>query len=632
MGKLEEIEQQLYGKEKEVQESLERRTNRRAFFPRTRSHLPSIWVPEHPPMGGDAPWVRHPWRYFFGATFLVLIALSGVFVFFYLRAQGQEARVEIQASDITESGGTITIPIVYRNVSRTTLHDGEIAISLPPGAILRDQGSDIEAPSRIIKKIEALKPGDQGVVEITVRLFGQEHEDQTIGVIYYYRPENLRAQFSARADKIVRIVKVPLALSWEIPETLSRGQDVTIKIHYTLDNSLPFNNISLKMEYPSGFTFTSADPKPAVGSNIWHIGTLEPGQEGVITVRGTMAGEEGEIKAFHSSLGVFNVLTKEWKTFSESSEDIMIAVTPLSVQGFLGQAREGIIKPGAKLKFMVKYRNNTTSILQNVTVKALLQGSILNQLTLIPENDGVVDAKTGAAVWGPGNVHGLRRLAPDQSGELTLTITAKDPPPVISEKDKNLTISMQSSIDAASIPDELKGTNLSSVDRIEFKVASKVLFSGKALYGESPIPNTGPFPPQVGMKTTYSILWEIKNFTNNISNAKITTTLPPNITWESTTRADGTAITYDTASSRVTWEIGVVPAGTGVLTPTRVGAFLVSVTPAEIDRQTVMKLINGSEFIGTDSFTSELVNFSIGHMTTAVESSLEGNAGGGVVR
>ena len=633
MGKLEEVEKQLYGKEKEAQENLERRSRWRMLFPRTRSRLPSIWIPEHPPTGPQPEgWVRHPWRYFFGAVFLVLTALAGVFVFFYLRAQGQEARVEIQASDTTESGGVITIPIIYRNVSHTTLHDGEIAIALPPGALLREQGIDNDAPARIVRPIEDLKPGDQGVVEITARLFGQEREDQTIEVIYYYRPENLRAQFSARADKTVRIVKVPLALSWDIPDTLSSGQDVPIKVHYILDNALPFGNISLKMDYPSGFTFTSADPKPVVGDSIWDVGTLQPGVEGVITVHGMVKGEEGEVKAFRSSLGTFNAATKAWKTFSESSKEITIAVTPLSVQGFLGTARESVVRPGTELHFIVTYRNNTNAILKNVTVKALLQGSILNQLTLKPGNEGVVDSQTGAVVWGPGNVPELRQVSPDQSGQFQVTVQTKDQPPVISDKDKNLTVSLRSSIDVASIPEELQGTNLSSADTVEFKVASKVIFSGKSLYGASPIPNSGPFPPQVGQKTTYTIVWEVKNFTNTIANAKIIALLPANVTWENVTHMDGTAITYDNASSRVTWDIGNIPAGTGVLTPTLVGAFQVSITPAEVDRDNVIKLINPSILMGTDSFINEGVDREVGEMSTDVKSDPTAKFGDGIVR
>lgn len=620
MSKLEDVERELYGKEKEVAEDIERRTKWRMFSSPSRSRVSTIWTPEHGAADDqERPWIRHPWRYFFGSIFLILIILAGIFVFFYLRAQGQEARIELISGDTVQSGGVITISFVYKNVSHTILHDGEIVVTLPEGSLVRSQGVDSKAPARISKPVEDLKPGDQGVIEIAVRLFGQEREDAKIEAIYFYRPENLRARFSARAEKIVRILKVPLALSMEIPETLSRGQEVSMKVRYVLDGALPFGEMALVMEYPSGFTFVSSEPKPVVGNMIWDIGTLEPGKEGVITIHGTMTGEEGEIQAFRSSLGTFNLSTKQVRAFSQSSKEITIAVTPLSVQGFLGNNRQGVVRPGEELKFVIQYRNNTNETLKNITVKALLEGKALNKLTLVVGDEGVVDFQTGAAIWGPGNAPQLRELQPNESGELRIAIKMKDPPPVTDQKDKNLTVALRSSIGVASIPDELKGTNLSSEDTIEFKVASKVIFSGKALYGSSPILNSGPFPPEVGQKTTYTIVWEVKNFTNDIANADVVATLPPNVTWENITQAGGTSITYDAPSSEVRWHIGTVVAGTGVRSPTLISAFQVSIIPAEIDRDNFIKLINPSRLTGTDVFANAPVDQQIGFMTNKTE-------------
>ncbi|MDP3769523.1 MAG: hypothetical protein Q8R40_01120 [bacterium] len=617
MDKLEKVEKELYEKEKEAQEDLERRSKWRVFYPRTSQKVPSTWVGQRPSDPGPQPSImRHPWRYVGGGIVLLLIALTGVFVFLYLRTQGQEARIEIQASDTTESGGIITIPVVFRNVSHTTLGEGEIVITLPEGALLREDGRDIEAPVRISKKVADLKPDEQGVVEISARLFGKENEDQLITAVYVYRPESLRARFSAKATKEIMISKVPLALSWEVPETLSRGQEVNLKVHYVLSSRLAFEKMALRMEYPNGFTFISSEPKPSFGDTVWELGTLEPEREGIIVIHGKIAGEEGEIKAFRSGLGSFNALTKEWKVFSESSRDIQIAVTPLAIQASLEGQREGIVKPGSLLNFSLTYRNNTSSTLKNVTIKAFFEGSVLNRSMISPGEGGVVDFESGAAVWGPGNVKKLREIGPNESGEVKVSVRTKDPPPVLTDKDKNLVVGLRALIDAASIPDELQGTTLSSQDRIEFKVSSKVVFSGKVLYRDSPIPNTGPLPPKVGEKTSYTIVWEVKNFTNILENTDIVATLPPNVKWENVVRSEGMQIMYDAPSGQVRWHMGSVAAGTGVLKPTLTGAFQVSITPAEVDRSTAVRLVNESFLSATDMFTNESVEQKINDMST----------------
>lgn len=622
MTRIEEVEKKLYGKEKEYEEELERRGKWRVFFPRSPRRLPSSWTGQQPPTHVPEKNIimRHPGRYFLGAAALLLILLGGVFVFLYLRTKGQEARIEIQSSDTTESGAIITIPVVYRNDSHTTLTEGEIAITLPADALLREQGQDIKPPPRVTKKIEDLKPGEQGVTEISVRLFGQERQDQLIDATYLYRPQNLGARFSAHATKTIRISHVPLSLSWDVPETLSRGQKVDIKVHYILSSNLSFENMALQMEYPSGFEFISADPKPTTDTNVWSIGTLQPEQEGIITIHGKMSGEEGEVKAFRGGLGSFNPSTKEWRPYSESSREIKIAVTPVSIQAFLGEhQREGVINPGQTLEFTYTYHNNTSATLKNVTVKAFFEGSVLDRRTFISRDGGAIDFDTGAAVWGPGNVAKLREILPGEGGELYLSVHLKDPPPIVNEKDKNFTVGVRSTIDVASISEELQGTQLHTEDHIEFKVSSKVMFSGKTLYGSSPIPNTGPLPPKVGEKTTYTVLWEVKNFSNDMENAEVTTALPSNVKWENVMVTDGVPITFDSASNQIRWHIGRIPAGTGVLTPTLRGAFQVSVTPAEADRGNAVTLTTESMFSGIDSFTGEAIEQKIKSLNTALQ-------------
>ena len=109
-------------------------------------------------------------------------------------------------------------------------------------------------------------------------------------------------------------------------------------------------------------------------------------------------------------------------------------------------------------------------------------------------------------------------------------------------------------------------------------------------------------------------------------------TLPANVTWEGVTYPNGALITYNSASSQVTWDVGTIPAGTGVLTPTLTGAFQVSITPAEVERGKSIKLVNGSQFTGMDSFVNNSVDFKIDAMNTDVKSDPTAKFGDGAVR
>lgn len=616
MAKIEDLEKELYGKEKENAEDIKKRAGWSVNLPRPLRKLPISWVgqdTEHHEPKPSNPYIK---KLFIAVVILLFIVLGAVFVFLYLGSRGQEARMQIYSADTAEAGGVITIPIVFKNVSQSVLTEGEVAIILPKGALLRGGAQDVVPPPRIIKKVDNLQPGDQGTVEVSARLFGAKDDKQTIEAVYTYRPENLRARFTARTTKEVLITQVPLALSWEIPDTLSRGQDVELKVHYILNSRYPFPHMGLRLEYPPGFEFTSADPAPAVGREIWDLGQLDPGKEGVIAVLGKINGQEGEVKAFRGGLGSYNPLTKEWQYYMDSSKEIKIAVQPLSIQAFIESKRDVIVNPGDQIHIALRYKNNTPVTIRNLTIRARIESLIVRPDKIAIADGGVFDYTANSVVWGPGSTPLLREVAAGQEGELRVDVETADPPPVRTDTDKNIVVKITSSIESASIPDELLGTDLHSNDQVEFKVRSKILFAGKSLYKSSPIPNSGPLPPEVGQKTTYTIVWEVRNFTNDLDNVEITAALPPNIKWENIYNAQDSRIIYDASSGLARWHIGKVKAATGVLSPALAGAFQISVIPAEVDRGKQISLTKENTMTGTDMFTGERFTRKIPNLTT----------------
>lgn len=613
--KLEQLEEELYAKDDEAEEKLEKRLRKRMRLPGTLKRLPIAWRADKPAIAQEGASLSQVLKIFIGALIIFLIVGGAAFIFFFLSTRGQEARIAILGRDEIESAERFTIPVAFKNISTAALREVELAVILPKDAVIFEEGLERPAPPRYIVKIGDLVPEEERTVEIQARFLGSEGEEKEIEAILLYRPENLRAKFSSRATKIVRISRVPLAISWEVPETLSRGQEVEVKLFYSSSARTPFPNISLRLDYPPGFTFSSASPEPSDGDYIWDLGTLNPGDGGVIAIRGTITGEEAEIKAFRAGLGEFNPATQEWRSFAEASREIKIAVTPLAVQGFLSE-RDQFITPGERPSFSVRYRNNTQFIIRNVTVRAFLSGEILNYSTLDVSKGGVFDERTQAIVWGPANVPELRELSPGAEGEFAFSITTRKQPRVASPQDKNLLVTLRTEIETVSPPPELTGTDLASEDVLEVKVRSIILFSGKSLQRSSPIQNSGPLPPKVGSKTTYTISWEIRNFTNDLEDAEVRATIPPNVLWENKIFPADARISYDAASGEAVWRIGEIKAGVGVFTPALVASFQVSVVPALVDVGRSPTLLNESVFRARDTFTGEDREIKIDALTT----------------
>lgn len=624
MVKLEKLEKELYGEADDAE--IAGRSKRHEFFAESGEKPPRQWAEETAPQESvrEAIVSRRTLIKILIAGFAVLFTVLGsLALFLYLRSGGQEARIAIFGRSPIESGEIVTIPIALKNVSKSVLREAEVSVVFPESSLLIEDGAEREVPPRFTKKLDNFAPGEEKTMQIKTRMFGSEGEEKKVEVVLLYRPENLGARFSTKASYVFVVGRVPLALAWGMPSLLSSGQEVLINVRYTSSAKAEFGNLSLRMHYPPGFKFVSANPQPDTDEDIWRIGTFEPGEEGEIHIRGSVSGEEGEVKPFRAELGVYSDLTKEWKPYSESVSEASIAVSPLAVQGMYEETRDKIVEPGSMLSFTVKYKNNTPYTIKNVSLRASLEEipqsakeRVLEFTSLLIDKNGVFDARTHSLVWGPGNTQELGEVKPGAEGVFTFRIKTKERPVIRTAEDKNITLALKSKIEAAGVPEELAGTRVSAEDAVFFKVNTKTLFSGHSLYRASPIPNSGPLPPKVGSKTTYTVVWEAKNFTNTVENAEVRASLPPNVKWENKISPGDTRITFDPASGEVRWRIGQLKAGTGILTPTLVGAFQVSLIPSEADVGDSPVLVSESKFTGTDGFTGKQIEEKISRFTT----------------
>lgn len=640
MGKLEDVEKQLYEKEQSARGGgFEGRRRSRVWFGGSSSKVATSWIgsnkKEEPQNSSQRNIVSYV---LFGGGALFLI-LAAVFVWFYLGTKGEEVEISIPIREEIEAGEFLTIPVVFENITDVSLKEVELTLILPSDTLIREGAQYVKTTPRIIKKLDDVYGKEARTVEFPVRMFGREGDEKTIEAILSYRQENLRAKFIGRHIKTVRIARVPLSLSWEIPEIVASEQEINIKIRYASEAATQFENALLRLEYPSGFRFISSEPAPDEDAIFWRLGVLEKGKEGSIVIRGVLSGDQEEIKTFRAALGARDEDTRVWSAWREVSVEAHIAPTLLSLQPSLEGVSGDLVSPGDTLNVLLHYKNNTQFPLRNVMVSVVPEGKshintsfnksgttdgsglrssedMVDLETLSIRDGGVYDASRRAIVWASSAVPELREVSPGEEGELHFSVRMRERPIVRTAQDKNFSIRFRTVITTPTPPEELQGTDLSQEVTLEFKVRSKTIIAGKAVYRTSPIFNSGSLPPRVGGKTAYTIIFEIKNFTNDLENAEIRILLPPNVTWEGVFFPTERKFNFDSASGEVRWTIGMIKAGTGVLTPTLTGAFQVSVTPAISDIGKPLILGNDARLVARDVFTKEPQEVSLGSFST----------------
>ena len=92
--------------------------------------------------------------------------------------------------------------------------------------------------------------------------------------------------------------------------------------------------------------------------------------------------------------------------------------------------------------------------------------------------------------------------------------------------------------------------------------------------------NSGEVPPKVGKETTYTIVWSLANNANDLADAKITASLPPYASKENLISPEGEDLRFDEKNATLVWNVGEVPAGTGMIMPAKEISFQVSFSPS----------------------------------------------------
>ena len=130
------------------------------------------------------------------------------------------------------------------------------------------------------------------------------------------------------------------------------------------------------------------------------------------------------------------------------------------------------------------------------------------------------------------------------------------------------------------------------------------MLPAQALYYSGAFKNEGPIPPKVEQKTTYTIVWSLSNTANNISKAQVSSTLPPWMRFISLSPGSTEILNYDDSTKGIIWNVGMIPAGTGITEADREVSFQVELNPSLSQVGTMPVIINDTTLTGHDDFAN----------------------------
>ncbi len=548
-------------------------------------------------------------------TLGVLAAAAAAGYFTFARGSRFSERVVLTGTAASEvaSGDEVTVSVQVKNEEGVELRDAELTYTPPEGFSFRSSTPSASNEFNNAWSLGTIQERGGTTVSIAGQLLGEQGASKVFTFTLTYRPANFNYDFQKTAEVRVTVNKTVLRITPEVPLRIPPKTSVVIPVTVENTGSEELSNVRLVAEYPEGFTYTSADPKPSEKENVWDVGALGPSEKRTVKITGTLDRPVGDTPEFKFRAGRVQAAGFQVQADVSGIGTVVQAGMALSIVA-TNPGSGAYIGWGETLNYVLTYKNESDAEMRDVSVSLEFnqknaEGSTVSILDLDSRSDlskGTLSGQT--LTWTKKDVPALAAVAGGKSGDILLRVPVRSGPNIAVQADRNFVITAGARLTVGSIDGLDEKSVETQATPLTTKVTTKLNVEPEGrYYTDEQIPvGTGPLPPQVGQATTYELAWALSNPTNEVSQVVVSATLPEQVTWtgkQSVTA--GQAVTFDPATREVSWRINRVPPGTGSLFASLEAKFEVSITPGEADVGKLLILLNQTAATARDEFTSQ---------------------------
>ncbi len=519
--------------------------------------------------------------------FLVLLAvIVGMAGFYYYQKNAyskESLKLEILGSEEAEGYQEIEYIVKYKNNGNIRLEEPTLTFEYPKFSIVENN---------ILRKeveLEDIYPGQEETLSFKARLIGGEGETRIAKVMLSYRPKNIKPYYKSTTTFTTIIKSVPLNFNFDLPSKIESGKNLKFTLNYYSNIDYPLSNLRVKIKYPFDFEFVESNPQ-SLEKTEWEILSLNKAEGGRIEILGRIGGGIGEQKIFEAELNTWK--EGEEILLKKATKGVEITKPALYITQQINGNPEYIANAGDSLHYEIFFKNIGEEPLTDLFLITTLEGEAFDLETL-KAFGGEYNPGDNSIRWEWQRVGDLQFLDVQREGKVEFWVKLKTEWEIPSSEGKAL----------------IKNKIYLSQAKEEFvtKVNSKLEISQRGYFRAEVWESSGSIPPKVGQTTTYTIIWQAKNYYNEIKNVKVKATLPKNIklTGEIFPEEETGKFTFDSDSREIVWDIGDLKVGQGVFNPSPNISFQIAFTPNISQRGKTPKIIGEAEITGEDQWTTQ---------------------------
>lgn len=502
--------------------------------------------------------------------------------------------------------------VKLKNNSNFRLDNPQLIFIAPPNS-LKDE-KFIE--SKVLGEEElglAIYPGEEKNFSFKIQLLGKENETKTVKAILSYQPKNLKSRYQSETTFITVLKTTPITFEIDLPSKLPVGKNFTFKINYFSSLNFPLSDLRCQIEYPSRFEFLSSHPA-SIEKTEWVIPLLNNFQGGKIEINGNFSGEVGEIKIFKAKLGI--VKEGRFIQLKEVSRGAELVKPFIFLKQKINNNPDYTAFPGDWLHYEIYFRNIKDTELNNLTLFSKLEGEAFDFSTIKSEM-GIFHPGDNTIIFEWKNVPELQYLPPMKEGKVDFWVKLKE--------------------DFGNVKEPILRHKVfigETSEEFVTKISSKLEIVQELFFSDEIFGNSGPLPPVVGEKTTYTILWRLKNYYSDVKDVKVKAKLPSwvELTGKIFPTEESKNFVFNSSNNKVIWTVGDLERGSGVLKLGKTLAFQIAFLPQEIHRGKSPELIFEIELEGLDSWTTAKLENKLPGITTASLEEARQNTEKGIVK
>lgn len=549
------------------------------------------------------------------AFFVLSILISSVYMILGRNTvSGSNLALTVNGPFTLGGGDVLDLQVGITNQNSVTIESATLIVEYPPGTRAADE-SGKELFSERIPIDAGIAVGETRNVSLKSRVFGEENQEADIRVSVEYRVSGSSATFiKEAAPHRFKISHAPVTLKVEAEKTISSGQETTVKLTVTSNSSSPIKNLLVKAEYPSGFDFSSSNPAPVSGRNVWSIAELKPEESVTVDITGVIVGTKADKYVLKFSVGVGSDRNPNELASLMAVGDIEFTLEDpfLDLDISINNSKSDTVNiaANAQATVFIDITNTLDTAVYDGLVEVKLSGNALPS-TEVSVNTGYYDSNTRTVRFDSSSAGSLRRINPGDTARFSFSLepstTEVETPQVVLEVGASAR-----RVSDTSARQQITGTHTRTI-RMESLPNISALLVGTG---------GGPIPPKVGETTSYDIQWKITNSANSLSDAAVTAVLPSYVNWGGKRGGEGDW-SYNPSTRTVEWEAGSLKANESVA-----GTFRVSFLPSTSLIGRTPTLVEEAHMRGTDNFTGSLLRKSSDDVTTEIE----GQRNSGVVQ